>query len=115
MPSSGIPKQSPTTGLVVVRPPAAEVVHIQTSSSLSEEVDYSGNGVDCTYTLHILLSHMSYFLIYFINKRCYLVHFSCLVVCRVINEEKGEMDQFIQLNSKIQRSSKFRSFRIYFI
>jgi len=48
------------------------------------------------------------FLYFFCNKTLLFNSFSCLVVCRVINEEKREMNRFIQLNIKIQRSSKSR-------
>ena len=49
---------------------------------------------------------MSHFFIYLCNRTLLFNSFSCLVVCKIINEEKGEMDRFIQLNIEIQRSSK---------
>ena len=45
MPSTGIPEQSPITGLVGTRPPVAEVSLTQVSSSSSRE-DYSGDDID---------------------------------------------------------------------
>ena len=46
---------------------------------------------------------MSHFCIYYIIKLLLFDVFSCLVACRVIKEEKGEIDRFIQLNLKIQK------------
>jgi len=61
MPSIGMPEQSLTTGLVVVRSPAVEIASTQASpSSSNEEVDYSGNmstGTMCVLLLIAVSSH----------------------------------------------------------
>ena len=43
------------------------------------------------------------FLHLFYNKTLLFDVFSCLVACRVIKEEKREINRFIQLNLKVQK------------
>jgi len=49
------------------------------------------------------------FLHLFLNKTLLFYVFSYLVVCGAINEEKREIDRFIQLNSKIQKIKQIKS------